>query len=229
MDREWLASRLAEGRSIESIARDVGRHPSTVAYWVNKHGLTSSHAAKHRPKGALARDRLERLVEEGRSIREIAAELGVSGGSVRHWLKKHGLRTRPARYSLRGEPKPPTLVRECALHGWTTFVRIGGARYRCGRCNSESVATRRRRVKEILVREAGGCCQVCGFAQYIGALQFHHLDPALKEFSVSREGVTRSLERARQEARKCVLLCANCHAMVEGGLLEVAASADYRG
>jgi hypothetical protein len=79
------------------------------------------------------------------------------------------------------------------------------------------------------VREAGGCCRVCGFAKYIGALQFHHVDPTCKDFSVSREGVTRSLERARQEARKCVLLCANCHAMVEGGLLEVAVPADHRG
>jgi len=41
VEAQWLASRLAEGRSIESIAREVNRNPSTVAYWVNKHGLTS--------------------------------------------------------------------------------------------------------------------------------------------------------------------------------------------
>jgi IS30 family transposase len=39
MDRTWLASQLAAGRSIESIAREVGKHPSTVAYNVKKHGL----------------------------------------------------------------------------------------------------------------------------------------------------------------------------------------------
>ena len=45
-------------------------------------------------------------------------------------------------------------------------------------------------------------------------------DPLLrtKNFSLSHEGVTRSLERAREEARKCVLLCANCHAEVEAGV-----------
>lgn len=146
-----------------------------------------------------------------------------------HWLAKYGLRTRPRRYSLRGEGKPATIVRECELHGWTTDVRIGGRRYRCGRCNVESVAARRRRMKEILVREAGGRCLICGFARYIGALQFHHVDPASKEFSVSRDGVTRSLRRAREEAGKCVLLCANCHAMVEAGLLDLAAPADHPG
>jgi hypothetical protein len=91
------------------------------------------------------------------------------------------------------------------------------------------VAQRRRRIKEILVREAGGCCLICGFAQYIGALQFHHLDPATKAFSLGREGVTRSLAKAREEARKCVLLCANCHAMVEAGLLDLAPPADHAG
>jgi IS30 family transposase len=31
MDRAWLASQLDAGRSIESIAREVGKHPSTVS------------------------------------------------------------------------------------------------------------------------------------------------------------------------------------------------------
>ncbi len=43
MDRAWLTDRLGSGASIEAIAREAGRHPSTVAYWVNKHGLVSPH------------------------------------------------------------------------------------------------------------------------------------------------------------------------------------------
>ena len=35
---------------------------------------------------------------------------------------------------------------------------------------------------------------------------------------MSRRGVTRSIEQARAEARKCVLLCGNCHAEVEAGV-----------
>jgi transposase len=229
MEAPWLEAQLAAGRSIEAIAREVGKSASTVAYWVNKHGLTSHHADRHRARGGLTREQLEPLVESGRSIREIAADLGVSAGMVRHWLRKHDLRTRPRRYSLRGDPKPPAIVRECPLHGWTTYVRVGDRRYRCGRCNVESVATRRRRIKEILVAEAGGRCLICGFAKYVGALHFHHVDPTSKAFAVSRDGVTRSLRRAREEAGKCVLLCANCHAMVEAGLLDLAAPADHRG
>jgi hypothetical protein len=52
-------------------------------------------------------------------------------------------------------------------------------------------------------------------------LEFHHLDPTEKAFHVSRQGVSRSLARARAEARKCVLLCSNCHMEVEAGLQAV--------
>jgi transposase-like protein len=111
MDADWLTSQLAAGRSIESIAREVGRSPSTVAYWVNKHGLTSRHAPKHAARGGIARETLEPLVESRMSIRQMALAVGVSPGTIRHWLRKHDLRTRPARYSLRGEPKPASIAR----------------------------------------------------------------------------------------------------------------------
>jgi len=58
---------------------------------------------------------------------------------------------------------------------------------------------------------------VCGYARYAGALQFHHVDRTAKAFTI-RNGETRSLAKMRSEVRKCVLLCANCHAEVEAGL-----------
>jgi transposase len=230
VDATTLASQLAEGRSIESIARETGRAASTVAYWVNKHGLTSQHAPRHAPRGGIERERLQALVEAGLSIRQIAARCDVSATTVRHWLQRHGLKTQPARYARRDGPRPHELLRECTRHGWGAFVRIGAeGHYRCARCNTEAVSARRRRVKELLVAEAGGGCAICGFDSYAGALQFHHRDPGAKAFEVSRQGITRSLSRLREEAKKCVLLCANCHAMVEAGLLEVPVAADHRG
>jgi hypothetical protein len=107
----------------------------------------------------------------------------------------------------------------CSKHGESEFLLFSSGRYRCARCNSEAVMRRRRRIKQILVDEAGGSCSSCGFDQHPSALQFHHLDPSEKEFAVSNKGATVSLSRARAEARKCVLLCANCHAMVETGAL----------
>jgi transposase-like protein len=235
MDADWLASRLEQGRSIESIAREVGRSPSTVAYWVNKHGLTSRHAPKHAARGGIAREALQPLVESGLSIRLIAAELALSPTAVRHWLTKYGLRTQPSRY-VRGTAKPASVLRECAQHGWTTFVGTGREGHlRCGRCNAEAVVERRRATKRQLVAEFGGACILCGFDTYAGALQFHHLSPSTKAFQIGGRGLTRSLEALRREARKCVLLCANCHAMVEAGVatlppgLNMPAAAALRG
>jgi hypothetical protein len=73
----------------------------------------------------------------------------------------------------------------------------------------------------MLVDEAGGKCAVCGFDEHPSALQFHHLDPSTKEFHLGHQGHTRGLARMRSEARKCTLLCANCHALVEAGVSKV--------
>jgi hypothetical protein len=73
-------------------------------------------------------------------------------------------------------------------------------------------------VKAILVAEAGGRCGICGYDRRIGALEFHHVDPRQKRLEISRDGVTRSLEAVRLEARKCLLVCSNCHAEVEAGV-----------
>jgi hypothetical protein len=69
----------------------------------------------------------------------------------------------------------------------------------------------------MLVAEAGGCCVLCGYSKCIAALHFHHRDPGTKRFALAGGGVSRSLEAAREEAAKCVLVCANCHAELEAG------------
>ena len=216
MDKEWLETQLAAGRSIESIAKEVGKHPSTVGYWVKQHGLASSHAERHAARGGIERERLETLVRRGLSSREIAREVGRSQATVNHWLKQHGLRTQRARVT---GPRPAEVLRTCPKHGEAVFVRYGATdHYRCLRCRRERVIARRRKVKEILVAEAGGRCAVCGYARYAGALHFHHRDPATKRFGLALNGVARSIARAREEAAKCILLCANCHAEVEAGV-----------
>jgi transposase-like protein len=225
MERVWLKARLAQGRSIESIAKEVGKHPSTVGYWVKKHGLVSAHAERHSAKGGIAREILERLVAQGGSSHGIARELGVSQTTVRHWLKQHGLETsRAAQIVERGRADPDAdgvITAECARHGLTRFGPRGDSGFRCLACRAEAVVARRRLVKTTLVAEAGGCCLLCGYDRSVAALQFHHLDPTTKDFHISRQGVARSLARARAEAAKCVLLCANCHAEVESGVATI--------
>ena len=222
MDRNWLEAQLTAGRSIESIAREVGKHPSTVGGWVTRYGLASTHAARHAAKGAPGQQVVAALVEEGLTVQQMAERLGVGATTVRHWLRRYGLKTARARGPAQGADGPRAVIRECRRHGFTTWVRTGtSGRYRCKRCRSEAVTARRRRVKELLIEEAGGCCAVCGYDRFPSALQFHHVDPAQKSFGLAVQGVARSLEKARAEAAKCVLMCANCHAEVEGGVATI--------
>lgn len=168
---------------------------------------------------------LEQLVGEGASIRRIAETTGASYATVRLRLAAHGLQTVRTRCleatRAAREAGLVTVVAECPVHGSVTMLPRGGGTYRCLRCRSDAVVLRRRRVKAILVAEGGGACRLCGFDRHLAALHFHHLDPGLKHFSLSAHGMSRSLDRARAEAAKCMLLCANCHAAVEAGMLQL--------
>jgi ribosomal protein L37AE/L43A len=218
MDREKLALWVSEGLSLEQIGRLVGRHPSTVGYWLAKNDLSAPGRAKHAPRGPIARDELAALVDSGASIAEIGETLQRGTGTVRHWLKRYGLETLATQNRRAATTSPArTQLMACRVHGQTKFRRDSKGYFKCLRCRSEAVTRRRRKVKAILIAEAGGVCAICGYDRYVGALQFHHRNPSLKEFELSADGFYRSLERARAEARKCILLCANCHAEVEGG------------
>ena len=64
----------------------------------------------------------------------------------------------------------------------------------------------------------GGVCQCCKYNKYIGALEFHHINPDEKDFGISVKGYTRSWENNKKELDKCVLVCSNCHREMHAGL-----------
>jgi transposase len=231
MEKESLEVLLSQGLSVEKIAKRFEKAPQTISYWMDKYGLEAVNREKHAAKGGIDQERLAVLVAAGMTIAEIAAEVGLSKTAVRHWLRRYGLKTahgrgRRAAGETRVAPDeaPRIVTLECRHHGQTEFVLEGRGYYRCRRCRVQSVARRRRKLKVTLVAEAGGGCAVCGYDRHLRALAFHHVDPADKRLQISWNGVTQSLETLRIEAQKCVLLCANCHAEVEDGLIELPAT-----
>jgi hypothetical protein len=143
VEREWLAERLEAGASIEAIAREVHRHPSSVAYWVHKHGLSSSHTERHAARGPIDRELLTEIVRCELSIRDMADVLERSPTTVRHWLRRHGLESGPTRRRAAvaaadrdgiGELELP-----CDRHGPTRHVRrLDGFRARDARPSASS-------------------------------------------------------------------------------------------
>jgi transposase len=216
VEKELLEECLGKGLSLEAIGKRVGKHESTVSYWLKKHGLQASHAEVHAARGAPSKDELERQLRLGLSLREIAREMDRSLATIRHWMGKYQLKAPPHRHKGPRDGTRETTL-SCRRHGRTMFVLEGRGSYRCKQCRMERVARRRREIKRTLVREAGGKCVLCGYHKHLEALQFHHLDPRQKKFHLGQGGVSRSLVRCRAEARKCALLCANCHAEVEAG------------
>lgn len=226
MNKDFLASCLAKGMSLPQIGELAGRPPGTVGYWVAKHGLVANGKAKFSHKGPLDRGELEALLDRDLTLKEMASHLNTTIKHVHYWLGKHGLgSTRGGRRTAairRARAAGLTeVVLECPKHGVTEFW-VGRTSVRCRKCNSQGVADRRRRVKRLLVAEAGGRCRICGYDESLVALEFHHLDPSTKSFGLAGAGISRSIEASRVEAAKCALLCANCHARVEAGELQVA-------
>lgn len=106
-----------------------------------------------------------------------------------------------------------TKEKECKHHGMTIFAERGPKGktfWRCRKCEYDSLKRRRKKLKLELVDYKGGKCEACGYDRCIEALEFHHTDPAEKDFAITA-GVVIGLEKLKVEVDKCVLLCANCH------------------
>lgn len=64
-------------------------------------------------------------------------------------------------------------------------------------------------------------CRVCDESDIV-CLDFHHLNPASKEFEIAIVmNQEMPWEKVLAEIRKCVCLCANCHRKVHAGRFEV--------
>lgn len=92
--------------------------------------------------------------------------------------------------------------------------------YECSPSQNENDAnlyqkTKKRAIKHQLILYKGGKCEKCGYNKCEGALQFHHINPQEKDFTISEININKNnfqMELLYKEVDKCRLLCANCHA-----------------
>ena len=81
---------------------------------------------------------------------------------------------------------------------------------------------RRRALRTAVLQAFGGKCSVCGYSKSRSSLDFHHTIPEEKSFGIT-DGIRRryGFEKLAEEARKCALLCSNCHHEVHDGILKI--------
>lgn len=90
---------------------------------------------------------------------------------------------------------------------------------------SNLISTQEERAKGrklYFVKIKGGKCEKCGYNKNLAALSFHHLDGKQKTMALTtRAFASCSLEKIKEEADKCILLCANCHAELHHSHLQM--------
>ena len=159
---------------------------------------------------------LKKFVDEKLTQRQIAEKLNCSQTNVRHWLKKYKLST----YKLKlidGKTKKCPKCKENKEFDefYDRRGKKAGSVY-CIPCSNEESRERNRKFKIKCVEYKGGKCVKCGYSKYLGALQFHHLNPQEKDFSLSRVRSLNFNEKIKQELDKCILVCSNCHFEIHG-------------
>jgi hypothetical protein len=159
------------------------------------------------------KEELTKLIKEGWSQARMAEHFGCSEEKVKTWIAKHKLsdewKAAVTVKTIRSDKRRSGSI--CTKHAEQLTVTADG-RTKCRTCAVESVSTARRGLKADLVEMLGGECQRCGYNRCFQALQFDHRDPSDKEDSMARLISAVSTKRAVEEAKKCDLLCANCHA-----------------
>ena len=85
------------------------------------------------------------------------------------------------------------------------------------RKNQHRTTKSRRQRKKYFVELFGGKCIKCGYDNYIEALDFHHRDISSKKENPSWL-MRCSVERAKEELKKCDLLCCRCHREVHSDI-----------
>lgn len=104
--------------------------------------------------------------------------------------------------------------------------KLDGYSYSCSSCQKEYAKkhynnnktiylnkVKRNRLKKIefFNRYKKLCkCSICGENRY-WILDFHHKNPNEKDFSIGSFHREISIEKIKNEIRKCIVLCSNCH------------------
>lgn len=199
------------GYTTKQISDELNVSWSTVKRYCRKFGLKTIHYVEPKP---LDRDQLVELVNKRFSTYKIANELGISQTTVRYWLKKFGLKTNSC--ICYSKNKTHKICPQCKqmkpLNAENFYIQKNGKTHAwCKDCNNSISLEKHRGVKQKAIDYKGGKCVNCGYNKYSGALDFHHIDPTTKDFTIS-DLRTYSWEKIKIELDKCICLCKNCHA-----------------
>ena len=170
---------------------------------------------------------LKEQIENGVSTRGISKLSGKSQTTVTYWLKKYNLKTNFLNFEKIGiqeygeDRYCPRCKKNCPTGDFYNRRKKSNSSTYCKKCTNSQTLERVQQLKFKMVEYKGGCCEICGYNKYQGALEFHHLDPSKKDFNLSKLKVREFGDLVKNELGKCIMVCANCHREIHGGKIVV--------
>ena len=149
------------------------------------------------------------------TISDIVKPLNLGGNTIKK-LTPELIKEIQAKYNEIGNLKKVVKLYHISFERLSKVIKHGKKKKVS---NTEAVESWRKRKKKALVEYKGGKCQCCGYSRCIEALEFHHLDPNIKSFTIS--GKSKSFNSLKSEVDKCILVCSNCHKEIHAGLINI--------
>lgn len=182
----------------------------------------------------ITKEMLSAYTEKGVSSYIIANNIGVPVSTVKFWLKKFQLKIVPCSgknclpNGIISKNEEENTHYKCARCKEIQLINKENFYFKknskvhswCRKCNDKYALHKIRDVKLRCVQYKGGKCTMCGYNKYLGSLDFHHIDPSIKDYNISKLR-TYCWENIKKELDKCVLLCANCHREVHAGVIKL--------
>lgn len=101
-------------------------------------------------------------------------------------------------------------------NSFTPKTPAASQRMCCYNCMPDGIQLTRGMFLAKIKEQKGGKCIRCGYDKCLKALEFHHIDPTKKDFTISNDHF--KLMDAVNETEKCILICSNCHKEFHDGL-----------
>lgn len=170
----------------------------------------------------MQKDILEELVNKKLSSYKISEITGKSVSTIAYWLKKYQLKTKSR---IKDDPDCSTKYcnrckREKNRSEFYNRRSFSGITSYCKSCTNSQALERQRIFKQKCIDYKGGKCIICNYNKCNAALDFHHLDPNIKDFTIAESRFTKFDNRIKLELDKCILVCSNCHREIHSKLVE---------
>ena len=173
----------------------------------------------------MEKELLQNLIDKGLSLNKISKQTDKSLTTVRYWVDKYELTSQHKNFKQRVKKERgdfrycPSCKEQCKIEDFYQKRGIPNSSTYCKKCTTVQSLNRVQGLKKLMVEYKGGSCIICGYNKYLGALEFHHLNPKEKDFNLSHMKRYTFDDKIKNELDKCVLVCSNCHREIHAKLV----------